>query len=359
MKRPYVSAVINSYNYGRFVGEAIESALGQDFPADELEVVVVDDGSTDDTRERVAKYGERVRYLRKKHGGQASALNLGFAEARGEIVALLDADDVWLPEKIRRVAEAFEKNPDAGMVYHAAVIWETERNLCYADAHERAISGHVPRSTEDLLAYRGSGTSGLTFRKALAAKLLPIPEELALYADSYLMYLIIFLAPVVMLNEYLLKYRIHGGNNATLKDADQQRLRRRVESVSAAVREIEGWLRRQGYDLDRPEVAAYMQRHRLWERALRFQLEAPGRLEFFGSLREQRRLYGSYWPPQERWTNTAASLAALLIGYRGYQSLRDTYRKFTGALHFERALRGRARSWDAATPSAAAGRDAA
>src|SRR5713226_5361501 len=98
---PVVTALINAYNYGQFIEEAIESVLTQHFPSDEMEILVVDDGSTDDTFERVKKYGERVRYLHKQNGGQASALNCGFAEARGEIVAELDADDVWRPEKLR------------------------------------------------------------------------------------------------------------------------------------------------------------------------------------------------------------------------------------------------------------------
>src|SRR5208282_3384577 len=116
--QPLVTVLIDTYNYGRFIEQAIDSVLGQDFPAEQMEILVVDDGSTDDTAERVKEYGERVRYFWKPNGGQASAFNFGFAKARGEIVALLDADDYWLPGKLRRVAEEFEKSPELGMVYH-------------------------------------------------------------------------------------------------------------------------------------------------------------------------------------------------------------------------------------------------
>ena len=122
MSRPRISAVINAYNYGTYICDAIESVLAQDCPPNEMETLVVDDGSTDDTGERVAKYGDRVRYFRKANGGQASAINLGFNEARGEIIALLDADDLWLPGKIRQVTEAFDRNPNAGLVYHPSDI---------------------------------------------------------------------------------------------------------------------------------------------------------------------------------------------------------------------------------------------
>src|SRR5579862_4174723 len=115
---PLMSVLIDSYNYGQFIEQAIESVLEQDFPTEQVEIVVVDDGSTDDTPKKVEKYQSWVRYVRKENGGQASAFNLGFANTSGEIIALLDADDYFLPRKLRRVREAFEAHPEAGMVYH-------------------------------------------------------------------------------------------------------------------------------------------------------------------------------------------------------------------------------------------------
>src|SRR6266404_4268062 len=100
MSLPVISVVITTYNYGRFVEECVDSVLAQDYPSDRVEVIVVDDGSTDDTAERVKRYGTRIEYLRKANGGQASALNAGFAKARGEIISLLDADDYFLPGKL-------------------------------------------------------------------------------------------------------------------------------------------------------------------------------------------------------------------------------------------------------------------
>lgn len=101
-----VSVVIPSYNYGRYVAEAIDSALGQTLPP--LEVIVVDDGSTDDTPQVLATYGDRIRVLRQKNAGVAIARNSGIAAARGEYVAFLDADDVWLPRKLELQMPRFE-----------------------------------------------------------------------------------------------------------------------------------------------------------------------------------------------------------------------------------------------------------
>ncbi len=96
-----------------------ESVLHQDFPREEVEVLVVDDGSTDDTRERVLpSRADHVQYFRKPNGGQASAFNFGVERASGKLVAFLDADDYWLPNKLRRVVEEFDARPGAGLVYH-------------------------------------------------------------------------------------------------------------------------------------------------------------------------------------------------------------------------------------------------
>lgn len=94
---PLVSAVIPSYNCGHFVVEAVESACAQSYPR--MEVIVVDDGSTDDTRERLRPYFERITYIHQDNRGLSAARNRGIQAAQGEWIALLDADDRWHPEK--------------------------------------------------------------------------------------------------------------------------------------------------------------------------------------------------------------------------------------------------------------------
>ena len=96
MPQPLFTVLIDSFNYGHFIEEAVDSVLAQDFPADQIEIIVVDDGSTDNTAERLKKYQDRIRYFYKTNGGQASAFNLGLSHAQGEFVALLDADDYFL-----------------------------------------------------------------------------------------------------------------------------------------------------------------------------------------------------------------------------------------------------------------------
>src|SRR5688572_3590972 len=99
---PFVSIVINNYNYGRFLAASIDSALGQTYPR--TETIVVDDGSTDDSREVIQRYAGRVRAILKANGGQASAVNTGFAACQGEVVIFLDSDDMLLPDIAAAVA---------------------------------------------------------------------------------------------------------------------------------------------------------------------------------------------------------------------------------------------------------------
>ena len=90
-----VSIVINNFNYARFVTAAVESALGQNYP--NCEVIVVDDGSTNDSRELLERFAGRVQLVFKENGGQASAMNTGFRAAHGALIVFLDSDDALFP----------------------------------------------------------------------------------------------------------------------------------------------------------------------------------------------------------------------------------------------------------------------
>lgn len=118
MSPPRVSVVIPSYNYGAFVAETVESALAQTVRPHE--VIVVDDGSTDDTRARLAPYADRVRYVHQANRGLSAARNHGIAEATGDWIALLDADDLWHPEKTALQLRALERYPEARLIGAAA-----------------------------------------------------------------------------------------------------------------------------------------------------------------------------------------------------------------------------------------------
>jgi hypothetical protein len=116
---PLVSVVIPAYNYGRYVATAVRSVWAQDYPA--IEIIAIDDGSTDDTRSVLHVLQEEspipMTVLDGGHGGVCAAMNLGLANAGGELISILHADDAYLPTKVRRQAEMFAEDPDLALVH--------------------------------------------------------------------------------------------------------------------------------------------------------------------------------------------------------------------------------------------------
>jgi glycosyltransferase involved in cell wall biosynthesis len=116
-KKPAVSVIIPTYNRGWILKEAIDSVLAQDYT--DYELIVVDDGSTDNTREILDSYGQDIIVLQQSNKGVSAARNRGIAESRAQLVAFLDSDDLWLPQKLTRQVAFFKSNP-------AALIGQTE-----------------------------------------------------------------------------------------------------------------------------------------------------------------------------------------------------------------------------------------
>jgi glycosyltransferase involved in cell wall biosynthesis len=112
---PTIAVVTPSYEMAEFLGETIESVLGQDWPY--VDYLVMDGGSRDGTRELLGSYGDRIRWVSEPDGGQADAVNGGFARTRGDLFTFLNADDVLRPGALRAAAAGFERNPGAGTVY--------------------------------------------------------------------------------------------------------------------------------------------------------------------------------------------------------------------------------------------------
>jgi len=114
MNEKMVSVVIPTYNYAHFVAGAVESALAQTYL--DREVIVVDDGSTDDTRDRLALYEGRIRYIHQENRGLSAARNTGIRAARGALVAFLDSDDVWHPKKLAVQARYLERHFEVALL---------------------------------------------------------------------------------------------------------------------------------------------------------------------------------------------------------------------------------------------------
>ena len=237
---PHVSVLIDAYNHECFIERAITSVLEQDFPIDDFEILVVDDGSTDRTPELVRSFEPRVRLIRKPNGGQASAFNCGIAECRGEIVAFLDGDDWWAPHKLRRVVEAMEQDPEAGIIGNG--ITEVLEN---GEEHSEVLH-ETPRFRIDSL--QGArifrrrksqlGTSRMTVRAEILRKILPVPESIVIEADEYIFTLAAALSVVSILGEPLTFYRIHAGNLFQLSGFDKKSMLRKQKSMDFLAKAI-------------------------------------------------------------------------------------------------------------------------
>ena len=332
MSAPRISVLIDTYNYGQFIEEAIESVLGQDFPKEEMEILVVDDGSTDDTRARVSKYQGRVRYLYKENGGQASAFNCGLVEAQGELIFLLDADDYWRPGKLRRIAELFAEHLEVGMIYHRYEELD-ERSGAIEEAEAPLISGFLPERKMDLISYWIYPTSSLAFRRESMKALLPLPEGLKIQADAYLAALVVFLGPVLGVAEALAVYRVHGKNLFHMSGGadESERIRRRILTRRVFIEEVTGWLARSGWDVAREPVRSYLAQWALAQEADQFRMTAPSRVEMFRHLLK----YPFYFGERMSWRHQTAAymdaFGALLLGYGHYGAV-EKFRQHTRRL---------------------------
>jgi glycosyltransferase involved in cell wall biosynthesis len=213
--RVLVDIVVNNHNYGRFLVAAIDSALMQTHP--NVKVIVVDDGSTDGSRDILRAYDHRVDLVLKANGGQASALNSGFARSRGDVVIFLDADDMLRPDAAALVAREFAADPALAKVQYRMEVVDGEgrRTGRVKPAHHLPLPrGDVSRAELtfpfDLV---WLATSANAFDAGALRRIMPVPEgDFAECPDWYLVHLTPLLGRVASLDAVAAYYRVHGGN---------------------------------------------------------------------------------------------------------------------------------------------------
>jgi hypothetical protein len=242
---PAVDVVVTNHNYARFLPQAIESACGQTHP--DVNVIVVDDGSTDGSREVLGRFADRVEVVLKEQGGQASALNAGAERCRGDVLLVLDADDVLRPQAAERVAAAFAADPGLAKVQFPMAIVDADgrpTGEVKPGGHLRAPTGDQRRAELafpfDLPWLPGGGTG---FRTEAVRRILPIPERdyPRSGADWYLVHLTALLGEAALLDDVCAEYRVHGGNAYQLDrdEIDLDHLREAIVFAGATTRSLE------------------------------------------------------------------------------------------------------------------------
>jgi|SRR5687767_4793066 len=167
MTRPLVSCIVPAFNSSRYIAEALDSILAQTYPL--IEVIVADDGSTDDTAAIVGRYGGRVGHVAQETKGPAATRNLGIGAATGDFLAFLDADDLWHEQKLERQLDRFTAKPALeACVTHAKMFWAESL------AHEADQYRDNPRSN----AIPGYATTTLVARRSLFERIGNFREDL-------------------------------------------------------------------------------------------------------------------------------------------------------------------------------------
>ncbi|HXN12862.1 MAG TPA: glycosyltransferase family 2 protein [Candidatus Acidoferrales bacterium] len=229
--RALVSIVIPNYNYGQYLRCAIDSALAQTYSP--VEVIVVDDGSTDDSREVIESYGERIAPIIKANGGHGSALNAGYAASRGEIVIFLDADDELMPAAVDHVVKAWRPGV-AKAQFQLEMVDESGKPLGErVPAFDNFLpNGDIRDRIQRFGEYPSSPSSGNAYSRAALERLMPMDEALwPAGSEKSLVFLTPFFGDVVSIREPLGRYRIHAANDSGFKGRHLEKLHRRLSAV--------------------------------------------------------------------------------------------------------------------------------
>src|ERR1700678_2722314 len=243
--KPSVSILITCFNYGAYVGQAIDSVLEQTYPP--AEIIVSDDASQDNSCEVVESYINRhqgIRLLRNPHGGMAANLNSAYRNCTGDIICLLDADDTFLPGKIEAVVDAFQAHPQAGFAIHRASLVDNQ-------ARSRGIypllSG-LPSGDCTQTTYDNAGilmglppTTNLALRREVADRIFPIPVEYTGYAEQMIHRLAPFMTEICAIDAPLARWRLHGQNDQNSTRITPRRLERELKIMDSL------WLEQKHY----------------------------------------------------------------------------------------------------------------
>jgi glycosyltransferase involved in cell wall biosynthesis len=206
-----VSVIIDNYNYARFLREAIDSALAQTYP--HREIIVVDDGSTDDSRDIIRSYGDKIKPIFKENGGQASAFNAGWRQAGGDLILFLDSDDKLFDNCLEVVVQHWD--PACVKAHYRLEIRDPHGIYrgTYPPLDTPLAQGNVLDHLWKTGFYPGTPCSGNLYSRPLLEKLLPMAEpDFRLSADTNLNIRTPFYGPILAIDQVLGVYRMHGNN---------------------------------------------------------------------------------------------------------------------------------------------------
>jgi glycosyltransferase involved in cell wall biosynthesis len=218
---PRVSVIITAFNLAHYLPAAIDSALAQESPGGPVQVIVVDDGSTDDTPQVLARYADTVEIIRQANGGLVAAVDRGLQAVRGEYVALLDADDEWPRDRLRRHVEILDGNPLVGLVHGDMRVIDaggtTIHQSFFAWKQETPVNGRI---LGELVKDNFVSGGASTFRGSLLPAIHPISPD-AIYPDWWIATNIAAVAEIMYDPGISNLYRLHDANMGLGADRQQ------------------------------------------------------------------------------------------------------------------------------------------
>lgn len=224
---PKISVVIPNYNYQHYVGAAIDSALNLDWP--DIEVIVIDDGSTDDSRAVIASYGDRISTILQANSGQLVACNKGLAASSGELVIFLDSDDVLHPSLAREVHAVWTPTVSKVQVQMMSIDAEGRPLGSYFPQYHIVPTPEQVRSwIQKTTAYPTPPGSGNVFSRWFLEQIFPLVNTCGTANDSYCLAASPYLGDVVTIPKPLVSYRVHGRNQGALTKLDVHQFERQM-----------------------------------------------------------------------------------------------------------------------------------
>ena len=233
-----ISIILTCYNYGDYVGDAIGSALKQSYT--DFEVIVVNDGSTDNSEEVISRFLDdpRIKYIKQKNAGQANAKNTGIKNAARDLIAFLDADDMWEPDKLAKQVKLFN-NPNVGVVYSRARYIDGDGNPLDLRLQSKYLQPRSGKVTEWLIFDNFVPFSSSVVRRECFEKIGLFDESLKMGIDWDLWLRISVHYEFDYINEPLLIYRVgHSGQMSKNIEVRQQCSDRIYEKFLSAHREV-------------------------------------------------------------------------------------------------------------------------
>jgi glycosyltransferase involved in cell wall biosynthesis len=274
---PTVNVIIHTFNNEKFIAETVESVLSQTY--NDYEIIVVDDGSEDGTRDALLPYMQKIRYHYKENGGIASAKNAGVRLSDTAFIAFLDHDDLWVPDKLKIQMEHFNSNPQLGLVYAKYTSFRNDEEL--RTKPEKGYSGWIFKK---LLSKSVIQTSTVVVRRECLNAVGPYDESFKL-ADEYDMFLRVakrFQCGFV--DKALTRYRVHDRNasrNDLLFDKENLRVFKKVYNGYTDLDEKEKKILRKRIAMYSIKVAGGLYNQGQLEESMKYQKEAREYLPFY------------------------------------------------------------------------------